>query len=164
MDIEKPETNLLRTCRELGIATVAYSPLGRGMLTGQYKSLEDFDASDFRRSIPRFAEDNFPKNLQLVDLLKGIAARKGCTSGQLSLAWLICQGEDIFPIPGTKKIEYLEENMGALSVDLTEEENAEIRKAVENAEVHGSRVAETLMAGLLMDTPPLPTESRAEKS
>lgn len=96
--------------------------------------------------------------------MKGIAARKGWTSGQFSLAWLISQGEDIFPIPGTKKIEYLEENKGALSVDLTVGENIEIRKAVENAEVHESRVAGTLMGELLKDTPPLPTDSRAEKS
>ncbi|KAL9003142.1 MAG: hypothetical protein Q9188_003964 [Gyalolechia gomerana] len=157
MDIEKPETNLLRTCRELGIATVAYSPLGRGMLTGQYKSLDDFDANDFRQSIPRFFKENFPKNLQLVETLKEIANKKDCTPGQLSLAWLMNQGEDIFPIPGTKKIKYLEENMGALEVELTREEDGKIRDAVEKAEVYGTRVAETLMGGLVMDTPPLRT-------
>ncbi|KAI4175637.1 MAG: hypothetical protein LQ343_001508 [Gyalolechia ehrenbergii] len=157
MDIEKPETDLLRTCRELGIATVAYSPLGRGMLTGQYKSLDDFDANDFRQSIPRFSKENVPKNLQLVETLKEIADKKACTPGQLSLAWLMNQGEDIFPIPGTKKIKYLEENMGALEVELTREEDGKIRDAVEKAEVYGTRVAETLMGGLVMDTPPLRT-------
>lgn len=157
MDIEKPETDLLRTCRELGIATVAYSPLGRGMLTGQYKSIDDFDEHDFRRSIPRFSKENFSRNLRLVDTLKAVADKKGCTSGQLSLAWLMHQGDDILPIPGTKKIKYLEENMGALDVVLTPDEDKQIRQAVEGAEVYGTRVAETLMGGLVMDTPPLPT-------
>jgi aryl-alcohol dehydrogenase-like predicted oxidoreductase len=157
MDIEKPEPCLLQTCRELGIATIAYSPLGRGMLTGQYKSIDDFDENDFRRSIPRFSRENFPKNIQLVDTLKKIADQKNCTSGQLSLAWLMNQGDDIFPIPGTKKVQYLEENMGAYKVNLTPEEDARIRKAIEHAEVHGTRVAETLMGALLMDTPPLQT-------
>ena len=153
MDIEKPERGLLQTCRELGIATVAYSPLGRGMLTGQYSSIEDFDANDFRRSIPRFSKENFPKNLQLVDTLRAIADRKNCTTGQLSLAWLMNQGDDIFPIPGTKKIKYLEENVGACYVVLTPEEDKQIRVAIECAEVYGTRVAETLMGGLVMDTP-----------
>lgn len=157
MDIEKPETSLLQTCRELGIATVAYSPLGRGMLTGQYQSIDDFDENDFRRSIPRFSKENFPRNLQLVETLRAIADKKGCTSGQLSLAWLMNQGDDIFPIPGTKRIKYLEENMGALNVELTPEEDKQIRRAIERAEVYGTRVAETLMGGLVMDTPSLQT-------
>ncbi|KAF2836217.1 aldo/keto reductase [Patellaria atrata CBS 101060] len=156
MDIEKPDPGLLKTCRELGIATVAYSPLGRGMLTGQYKSIDDFDENDFRRSIPRFSKENFPKNLQLVDTLRSIADKKNCTSGQLTLAWLMNQGEDIFPIPGTKKVKYLEENIRAFNVTLTPEEDNLIRDAIERAEVHGTRVAETLMGGLVMDTPPLP--------
>lgn len=155
MDIEKPEPGLLQTCRELGIATVAYSPLGRGMLTGQYKSIDDFDENDFRRSIPRFSKENFPKNLPLVDTLRKLANKKKCTSGQLSLAWLMNQGGDIFPIPDTKKIKYLEENMGANNVTLTLQEDKRIRQAIEHAEVHGTRVAETLMGGLVMDTPPL---------
>ncbi|OTB03017.1 hypothetical protein M426DRAFT_322243 [Hypoxylon sp. CI-4A] len=156
MDIEQPEVGLLKTCRELGIATVAYSPLGRGMLTGQYKSIDDFDENDFRRSIPRFSKENFDKNIQLVNTLKSIADKKNCTSGQLTLAWMMSQGDDIFPIPGTKKIKYLEENWGANDVTLTPEEVSEIRKAIELAEVHGTRVAGHLMGALLMDTPPLP--------
>lgn len=148
----------MQTCRELGIATVAYSPLGRGMLTGQYQSIDDFDENDFRRSIPRFSRENFSRNLQLVDALRAIADEKGCTSGQLSLAWLINQGDDIFPIPGTKRIKYLEENMGALNVVLTPEEDKLIRQAIERAEVYGTRVAETLMGGLVMDTPSLQLE------
>ena len=160
MDIEKPEPGLLQTCRELGIATVAYSPLGRGMLTGQYKSIDDFDENDFRRSIPRFYMENFSKNLQLVDTLTRITDKKECTSGQLSLAWLMNQGDDIFPIPGTKKIKYLEENMCAYNVTLTPQEDRQIRQAIEQAEVHGMRVAETLMGFLVMDTPPLQTRSQ----
>ena len=120
MDIEDPKIALLKTCRELGVATVAYSPLGRGLLTGQYKSNADFEEGDWRRTAPRFSAENFPKNLQLVDKLGEIAKVKGCTTGQLTLAWLMNQGDDIIPIPGTKKIKYLEENMGALNVKLTE--------------------------------------------
>lgn len=153
MDIEKEEVGLLKTCRELGIATIAYSPLGRGMLTGQYKSIDDFDENDFRRSIPRFSAENFDKNIQLVNTLKAMADKKGCTPGQLTLAWMMAQGDDIFPIPGTKKIPYLEENVGACKVSLTVTENAQIRQAIENAEVHGTRVAEHLMGALVMDTP-----------
>ena len=100
MDIEDPQIALLQTCRELGVATVAYSPLGRGMLTGQYRSNKDFEEGDWRRVAPRFSDENFPKNLQLVDKLGAIAKGKGCTTGQLTLAWLLAQGEDIFPIPG----------------------------------------------------------------
>lgn len=155
-DIENPEVGLLATCRELGIATVAYSPLGRGILTGQYRSVDDFPEDDFRRTIPRFStQENFDKNLVLVDVLQKIADKKNCTSGQLTLAWMMKQGLDIFPIPGTKKIKYLEENLGAYEVSLTEEENMEVRRAIDNAEVTGTRVAEHLMGALIMDTPPL---------
>lgn len=99
MDVEDPKIALLKTCRELGVATVAYSPLGRGFLTGAYKSPADFEEGDFRKHSPRFSEENFPKNLELVRHLEGMAKKKGCTSGQLSLAWLLSQGNDIFPIP-----------------------------------------------------------------
>ncbi|KAI0466491.1 putative aldo-keto reductase [Xylaria cf. heliscus] len=154
-DIEFPEVGLLKTCRDLGIAIVAYSPLGRGMLTGQYKSLNDFDENDFRRTIPRFSAENFSKNLELVDKLKEIAVRKSCTSGQISLAWLMKQGEDIFTIPGTKKIKYLEENTGACRVQLTDEEEADIRRAIEKADVHGTRVSSSHLTLLVKDTPPM---------
>ena len=155
MDIEDPAIALLQTCRELGVATVAYSPLGRGFVTGQYKSPDDFEDGDFRKYSPRFSADNFPKNLELVDKLAVIAQKKGCTTGQLTLAWLMKQGEDIIPIPGTKKIKYLEENLGALDVKLSDGEDKEIREAVENAEVHGSRYPEMMMASLFGNTPPL---------
>ncbi|KAG7004574.1 aldo-keto reductase yakc [NADP(+)] [Physcia stellaris] len=157
MDIEDPAIALLQTCRELGVATVAYSPLGRGFVTGQYKSPDDFEDGDFRKYSPRFSAENFPKNLELVDKLAAIAQKKGCTAGQLTLAWLMRQGEDIIPIPGTKKIKYLEENLGALDVKLSDGEDQEIRKAVENAEVHGSRYPEVMMASLFGNTPPLET-------
>ena len=154
-DIESPDIALLQTCRELGVATVAYSPLGRGMLTGAYKSPADFEEGDFRLGVPRFSEENFPKNLKLVDELNKIAEKKGCTAGQLTLAWLLAQGPDIIPIPGTKKIKYLEENLGALNVKLSSSENAEIRKAVESAEVHGQRYPEQMSAKLFGNTPEL---------
>ena len=152
-DIESPDIGLLKTCRELGVAIVAYSPLGRGMLTGAYKSPADFEEGDFRSYSPRFSEENFPKNLKLVDQIKEIAKRKGCTAGQLTLAWLLAQGPDIIPIPGTKKIKYLEENIAALNVKLTSSENTEIRKAVENAEVHGLRYPEQMTGALFADSP-----------
>ncbi|KAL8808068.1 MAG: hypothetical protein Q9182_000346 [Xanthomendoza sp. 2 TL-2023] len=155
MDIEDPAIGLLATCRELGTAVIAYSPLGRGMITGAYTSPADFPEDDWRRGAPRFSEENFPKNLRLVEELKGVAQKKGCTPGQLTLAWLMAQGEDIIPIPGTKKIKYLEENMGALDVRLSREEAAEIRKAVEGAEVHGIRYPEAMAGALFADTPPL---------
>ena len=154
-DIESPSTALLATCRSLGVATIAYSPLGRGMLTGAYTSPSDFEEGDFRRLSPRFSEENFPKNLKLVEEISAIAKKKGCTSSQLTLAWLMAQGEDVIPIPGTKKIKYLEENLGALEVKLTEEEEREIRKVVDAAEVHGERYPEAMMGRLFADTPEL---------
>ncbi|KAI9841660.1 MAG: hypothetical protein M1837_000454, partial [Sclerophora amabilis] len=142
LDIEDPQIELLKTCRELGVTTIAYSPLGRGMLTGQYKSAEDFEENDFRRLAPRFSKENFPKNLKLVDDLALLAKKKGCTTGQLTLAWLLAQGSDVIPIPGTKKLKYLEENIAALDVKLTPQEVQEVRQAVDSAEVHGSRYPE----------------------
>ena len=155
MDIEDPKINLLNTCRELGVATVAYSPLGRGMLTGTYKSRNDFAEDDWRRNAPRFSDENFPKNLELVEKLSAIAKAKGCTPGQLTLAWLMKQGEDIIPIPGTKRIKYLEENMGALDVVLSEKEDKGIRKEVEKAETSGDRYPGLMQGVCFMDTPPL---------
>ena len=99
LDIEDPQIAPLKTCRELGVAIIAYSPLGRGFLTGAYKSPADFEEVDFRKFAPRISEENFPKNLKLVDQLTTIANKKSCTTGQLSLAWLMAQGEDIIPIP-----------------------------------------------------------------
>ncbi|MCJ1305960.1 hypothetical protein MMC08_008777, partial [Hypocenomyce scalaris] len=120
-----------------------------------YKSPDDFEEGDFRRMSPRFSAENFPKNLKLVEEIQALARKKGCTPGQLTLAWLMAQGEDIIPIPGTKKIKYLEENLGAVEVKLTREEMGEIRDAVESAEVHGGRYPEAMAATLFADTPPL---------
>ncbi|TVY28387.1 Aldo-keto reductase [NADP(+)] [Lachnellula hyalina] len=155
LDIEHPSVQLLKTCRELGVAIVAYSPLGRGFLTGAYRSPADFEEGDFRTFAPRFSAENFPKNLKLVDGISAIAKKKNCTPGQLTLAWLLAQGDDIIPIPGTKKIKYLEENLGALNVKLSESEEKEFRAEVEKAEVHGTRYPEMMMAGLFADTVPL---------
>jgi aryl-alcohol dehydrogenase-like predicted oxidoreductase len=113
-----PEDEVLATCRELGIGFVAYSPLGRGFLTGQFKRFEDLAPDDYRRTVPRFQGENFEKNLDLVRKVEEIAREKGCTPAQLALAWVLAQGEDIVPIPGTKRRRRLEENVGALALTL----------------------------------------------
>jgi aryl-alcohol dehydrogenase-like predicted oxidoreductase len=130
---------ILDVCRELGISIVAYSPLGRGFLTGAYKSAEDFEEGDFRRFSPRFQGEAFKENLKLVDALKGIADKKGVTPSQLTLAWILAQGDDFISIPGTKKIKYLKENVGARRVKLTEEEMRSIDEIVARIEVIGAR-------------------------
>ncbi len=117
-----PEDEVLATCRELGIGFVAYSPLGRGFLTGQFKRIEDIPEDDYRRHSPRFQGENFQKNLELVTQVEAIAQEKGCTPSQLALAWVLAQGDDIVPIPGTKRRRYLEENAGALAVQLSAED------------------------------------------
>lgn len=118
----EPETKVFPVLEELGIGFVPYSPLGRGFLTGQIRSEEDFAADDFRRHSPRFQGDNFTKNLELVDRVRELAEGKQCTPGQLALAWLLAQGEHIVPIPGTKKRERLRENLGAVDVELSQED------------------------------------------
>ncbi|HEX6094984.1 MAG TPA: aldo/keto reductase [Thermoanaerobaculia bacterium] len=117
-----PEDEILPTTRELGIGFVAYSPLGRGFLTGRYQSLDDFEPNDFRRRAPRFQGENFAKNLEVVKLIEELAREKGVTPSQLALAWTLHRGDDIVPIPGTKHVKYLEENAGALQVTLSEDE------------------------------------------
>jgi aryl-alcohol dehydrogenase-like predicted oxidoreductase len=114
------EAEVLPTVRELGIGYVAYSPLGRGFLTGQFKSPDDFADDDFRKNHPRFQGENFQKNLQLVEEVEAMAKEKGCTTAQLALAWVLAKGEDIVPIPGTKHVRYLDDNIGALEVQLTD--------------------------------------------
>jgi aryl-alcohol dehydrogenase-like predicted oxidoreductase len=115
----EPEDEIIPTCRTLGIGFVPYSPLGRGFLTGAYKSIEDFRSDDFRRNSPRFQGENFEKNLELVRHIGRLAAEKGCTTSQLALAWVLARGQDMVPIPGTKHRRYLEENVGAIDVTLT---------------------------------------------
>lgn len=133
------ETKVLPTIRELGIGFVAYSPLGRGFLTGQFKRFEDLPADDYRRNSPRFQGDNFNKNLALVGKIEAIAARKGCTPGQLALAWVLGRGSDIVPIPGTKRSQYLEENLTATNVVLTAAENDEIEAILPSGAAAGER-------------------------
>ena len=116
------ETEVLPTVRELGIGYVAYSPLGRGFLSGRFKSPEDFPEDDFRKFHPRFQGENFAKNIQLVREVEKMAEEKGCTTAQLALAWVLAQGDDIVPIPGTKHVRYLDENIGALEVKLSDED------------------------------------------
>ena len=140
-----PEDGVLQTCRELGIAFVAYSPLGRGFLTGQIKKFEDFDASDYRRFSPRFQGENFLKNIQLVEKVQEIASQKNCSAAQLALAWVMAQGDFIFPIPGTKRIQYLQENVGALDVNLSDEELKEIDAIIPKGAASGLRYPEAMM-------------------
>lgn len=143
-----PEDGILQTCKELGIAFVAYSPLGRGFLTGQIKKFEDFEAGDYRRHSPRFQGENFEKNIQLVQKIEEIVRRKGCSAAQLALAWVLAQGDHIFPIPGTKRIKYLEENIGALDVQLTKEDLKEINDVFPKNAASGMRYPENMMASV----------------
>jgi aryl-alcohol dehydrogenase-like predicted oxidoreductase len=140
-----PEDEVLPTLRELGIGFVSYSPLGRGFLTGQLKSPDDFALDDYRRNSPRFQGENFTKNLELVTRLKEIAQRKGVTPGQLALAWVLAQGDDIVPIPGTKRRKYLEENIAAGSVVISESEMTEIIEALPKGAAAGERYPESMM-------------------
>jgi len=152
LDIEKEEIGIKKACEELGVTLVAYSPLGRGMLTGVYKSRADFDADDRRLLLPRFSEENFANNFVLVDHVSELAKKKGCSPGQLALAWLLKQGDNVIPIPGTRHIKYLEENWEALKVELTEGELREIRKIAESVEVKGSRNLASQMPILFGDS------------
>jgi len=140
-----PEDEILPTCRELGIGFVAYSPLGRGFLTGQIKRFEDLAEDDYRRHSPRFVGDNFQKNLDLVARVEEIAREKGCTPGQLALAWTLARGEDIVPIPGTKRRKYLEENTAAAQITLTAEDLARIDAAAPPGAAAGTRYPEPMM-------------------
>ena len=152
LDIEKEEIGLKKTCEELGVAIVAYSPLNRGLLTGQIKKRSDLLEGDVRLYLPRFSEENFPKNLELVEAVKKIAEKKGCTPSQLALAWLSKQGPTVIPNPGTRQIKYLEENVGALKVELSDEESKQIRELAENIEIKGERYPPALLAQTFGDT------------
>jgi aryl-alcohol dehydrogenase-like predicted oxidoreductase len=143
-----PEGELLETVRELGIGFVAYSPLGRGFLTGRITSVEDLADNDWRRSMPRFEEENFRRNMELVERIKALAAQKGCTPAQLALAWVLAQGNDIVPIPGTKRRRYLEENVGAVDVHLTRKDLAEIDASLPPGSAVGSRYSEPGMRAI----------------
>jgi aryl-alcohol dehydrogenase-like predicted oxidoreductase len=141
-----PEREILATCRELGIGFVAYSPLGRGFLTGQFRKFEDLPADDYRRNSPRFQGENFQKNLDLVKRVEEIAREKGCTASQLALAWVMAQGSDIVPIPGTKRRKYLEENVAANAMKLTKEDLRRIEEVFPAEAAAGGRYPEHMMA------------------
>jgi aryl-alcohol dehydrogenase-like predicted oxidoreductase len=140
-----PEDEVLPTCRELGIGFVAYSPLGRGFLTGRFQRIEDFPEGDYRRSSPRFQGENFQKNLDLVRRVEEIAQEKGCTASQLALAWVMAQGEDVVPIPGTKRRKYLEENVGAIKVQLANIDLRRIDEVAPHGVASGERYPERMM-------------------
>jgi aryl-alcohol dehydrogenase-like predicted oxidoreductase len=140
------EDEILPTCRELGIGFVPYSPLGRGFLTGRFAKFEDLPEDDFRRRQPRFQGENFEKNLDLVRHVERVASKKGCTPAQLVLAWLLHQGDDIVPIPGTKRVDYLEDNVGALGVTLTQADLERIDKVFPKGVAAGERYLEGGMA------------------
>ena len=142
------EDEILPACRELGIGLVAYSPLGRGFLSGKIRSLDDLDPSDWRRHNPRFQGENLEKNLALADRIREIAGRKGCTPAQLALAWILAQGRDVVPIPGTRSPQRLEENAAACTVALSADDLAEIRQALPRTMVAGLRYPEAAMATL----------------
>ena len=141
-----PEDEILPTVRELGIGFVPYSPLGRGFLTGQFKRFEDLAADDFRRYSPRFQGENFQKNLDLVARIEEMARDKRCTASQLALAWVLAQGEDLVPIPGTKRRKYLEENLAAIDIKLTQAELARIDQIAPKGVAAGERYPEQAMA------------------
>ena len=141
----EPEGGTLELVRELGIGFVAYSPLGRGFLTGEIKSVNDLAPDDWRRNNPRFSGENFQRNLDLVAEVKALAAAKGCTAAQLALAWVLAQGNDIVPIPGTKRRRYLEDNIGALEVRLTAGELAELNRILPPGGAAGTRYPESGM-------------------
>jgi aryl-alcohol dehydrogenase-like predicted oxidoreductase len=141
-----PEQEILTTCREHGIGFVAYSPLGRGFLTGQFSSFEDLQADDYRRNTPRFQGENFQKNLDLVRRVEEIAVEKHCRPSQLALAWVLAQGDDIVPIPGTKRRKYLEENVAAVDLKLSQEDLARIDEVFPPDVAAGKRYPDHMMA------------------
>jgi len=142
---EMEENGVLATVRELGIGFVPYAPLGRGFLTGTIKSPEDFEADDYRRTSPRFQGKNFTRNLKLVEQVQQMAANKGISAGQLALAWVLAQGEDLIPIPGTKQLKYLRENLAALDVVLSAEDLAQINRVFPPGAAAGHRYPEAVV-------------------
>jgi aryl-alcohol dehydrogenase-like predicted oxidoreductase len=143
-----PEEGILPTIRELGIGFVPYSPLGRGFLTGRFKIPEDLPPEDVRRNHPRFQGENFARNLQLLDRIREIAGEKRCTSGQLALAWILAQGDQIVPIPGTKRRHYLEENVGALRIELSADDLSRISEVIPRGATAGTRYPPQAMAAV----------------
>jgi len=150
---------VIDTARELGIAIIAYSPTGRGLVTGRYTSPDDFDADDFRRTVPKYSAKNFPRILKLVEGLKEVAAAHKATPAQITLAWLLAEGSDIIPIPGSKQIKYTEENLAAAYIKLTPEEVKNIRTLCDSIDkdlAADGRYGAGLMDMIYKETPPLP--------
>lgn len=141
----EPENDVLPTCRELGISFVAYSPLGRGFLSGKITDDNSLESGDFRKNLPRFQQENIDKNAKIVADLTVMAQEKNCTPAQLSLAWVLAQGEDILPIPGTKRIEYLKQNIAALTVKLDSNDLARLDKIAPRGSAHGTRYTSDMM-------------------
>ncbi|KAJ2805463.1 hypothetical protein H4R20_002086 [Coemansia guatemalensis] len=143
------ETNgILEACRELGVTLVAYSPLGRGFLTGQIRSFDDLEETDIRRRHPRFQPGNFEKNLELVTFIEELAARKGCTASQIALAWVLAQEKNLIVIPGTRRVKYLDQNISANTIILSDDELKEIRNAIAQVEIVGTRYPKAMMEKL----------------
>ncbi|QLI69195.1 Aldo-keto reductase yakc [Metarhizium brunneum] len=155
LDIESDRTGILQTCRELGIAVVAYSPVGRGLLTGAVTSLDDLPPDDWRRGVPKLGGDNFPRIMALVDRIREVARRHGATPAQVCLAWVAAQGDDVIPIPGTTTLKYLEDNTGALKIKLTADEVAELRRYAEETELPGDRYPSSMASLVFRDSVPL---------
>jgi len=154
LDIEDESIGLLKVARELGIKIVAYAPLGRGLITGRYKSPDDFDDDDFRKNIARYSKENFPNILKLAEGLKGIGKKYNATAGQIALAWVLAQGEDFIPIPGTTKLRNLKENVDAGKIILSPEDIQAVRDVADKADASlGDRYPEALMKTLYADTP-----------
>ncbi|KAJ5794788.1 hypothetical protein N7457_001387 [Penicillium paradoxum] len=160
LDIESPESDILRTCRELGVTIVAYSPIGRGVLAGQFRSYADIPEGDLRRFYPKYSENNFPKILKLLSALENIASAHQtthgrATPGQVALAWLLAQGADIIPIPGTKSAARMDENAASADLHLSDQEVQEIRTLAEGIGIEGTQYPAVMMATLATDTPAL---------
>ncbi|KAF9071188.1 Aldo keto reductase [Rhodocollybia butyracea] len=157
LDIESDEVALLKTAREHGITIVAYSPLARGLITGQYKSPDDFDEGDTRKKIPKYRAENFPKIIEVAKRIEQVGMKHNATAGQVTLAWILAQGDDFVVIPGTKKIKYVKENMEAANVKLNANEIATVRKISEESDIPGTRYGEAGMQIVMVKTPPLKT-------
>ncbi|KAJ5207079.1 Aldo/keto reductase subgroup [Penicillium cf. griseofulvum] len=153
VDIESSTADILTTCRELGITVIAYSPVGRGLLTGQIQSFSDLPENDFRRMLPKYAQEHFPKIHELVQGLKDVANNHGSTPAQVAIAWLLAQGPDIIPIPGTKSIKNLDQNTNSLSLKLTDMELQDIRMLIKRTEIPGGRYPDMMMDSVFGDTP-----------
>jgi len=156
LDCEDPKIGALAAARELGVTVFAYSPLGRGLLTGKYTSPDDFEEGDIRRAIPRYSKENFPNVLKVVEEIKQIGKKHNASAGQITLAWLLAQGPDVIPIPGTRNVKYLHENLASLKVNLDPEEVQQVREIAERADsTLGERYPTAMQETLYTNTPPV---------